>query len=235
MQTQESSKFFDQTHAAEYDQRFARLAPFRDSLHLLIGSVFSELPTGARVLCVGVGTGTELLSLAEKYPGWSFTAVEPSAPMLAICRRRVTDAGIASRCIFHEGYLDSLPAAEPFAAATSLLVSHFILSRAERTAFFRGIVTRLRPGGILASADLAADVTSEAYASLLEVWLRLMKAADLTSKQIEELRTAYDQHVAILPPAEVSSVMVAAGFENPILFLQTGLIHAWYARNASSL
>ena len=108
MPPQEGPAFFDQTVADKYDQQAARLAPLRDALHLLIGVVFSGLPAQARVLCAGAGTGAELLYLAEKFPQWHFTAVEPSAPMLEVCRRRAAESGIASRCVFHEGYLDSL-------------------------------------------------------------------------------------------------------------------------------
>ena len=95
------------------------------------------------MLCVGAGTGAELSYLAERFPGWRFTAVEPSAPMLEVCRRRAEAQGIEGRCIFHEGYLESLPPSEPFDAATSLLVSQFILDPEERSGFFRAIAGRL--------------------------------------------------------------------------------------------
>ena len=100
MQNQKSSIVFDQERALSYDKRFAQLAPLRDALHLLIHAVLSELPADARILCVGVGTGSELIYLAQRFPEWRFTAVEPSAPMLEVCRRRTEECGIASRCGF---------------------------------------------------------------------------------------------------------------------------------------
>jgi tRNA (cmo5U34)-methyltransferase len=221
--------FFNQAVADNYDQQAARLAPLRDALHLLASAILSELPTEARILCVGAGTGLELIYLAQKFPQWQFTAVEPSAPMLEVCRRRTAELGIASRCIFHEGYLESLPATEPFDAATSLLVSQFILDPAERTQFFRTIAERLRPGGYLVSADLASDVSSAAYRSLLEVWLRLMKTGYVTDEKINQMRAAYGRDVALLPIEQVNGIIAAGGFETPVLFFQTGLIHAWYA------
>jgi tRNA (cmo5U34)-methyltransferase len=232
MQRQEAPAIFDQKCASGYDQQFSKLAPIRDALHLLIAAVFSDLPVDARILCVGAGTGSELIYLAQRFPQWRFTAVEPSAPMLDVCRRKVEECGIASRCVFHEGYLDSLPASEAFDAATSLLVSHFILAPEARSDFFRAIAGRLRPGGYLATADLASDVASADYQSLLDVWLRMMTAAGHSAEKVENLRVAYGRDVALLPLEEVRAIIASGGFETPVLFLQTGLIYAWYAKRS---
>ena len=229
MQRETLEATFDQ-HAAAYERLWSKLAPLRDGLHLLIGAVFSDLPADARILCVGAGTGAEIVYLAQRFPGWRFTAVEPSGPMLEICRRRAEEQGIASRCTFHEGYLESLPRSDFFDAATSLLVSQFIVEREARTQFFRTIAERLRPGGYLATADLASDVGSSAYERLLEIWLRMMKAADVPPEMLERLRAIYGREVAVLAPARVAAIIESGGFEAPTLFFQGGLIHAWYSR-----
>ena len=126
MNNQEQPVFFGKEQAAGYDRQWAKLAPIRDALHLLLRIRLSELPDDAQVLCVGIGTGAELLYLAQAFPRWSFTLVEPAKPMLDVCRQKVEEGGITSRCTFHEGYLDSLPLSTPFNAATCLLVSQFI-------------------------------------------------------------------------------------------------------------
>jgi tRNA (cmo5U34)-methyltransferase len=221
---------FGPEHAAAYDARYAKLAAMRDALNLITSAVLADLPATARVLCVGAGTGQEVICLAQKFPQWRFTAVEPSAPMLAVCRQKAEAAGIASRCEFHQGYLDSLPPSSAFDAATSLLVSQFILAPAERTAFFRTIAGRLRPGGYLVTADLASDTASATYRSLLDVWLRLMRETGSAPEQIEKLRTVYGRDVAVLPVEQTASIIASGGFEPPVLFLQTCLIHAWYTQ-----
>lgn len=200
----------------------------RDALPLLISAVFADLPAEARILCVGAGTGHELIYLAQKFPQWHFTAVEPSAPMLEVCRRKTEACGITSRCVFHEGHLDSLPPSAAFDAATSLLVSQFILAPDARAGFFRAIAGRLRPGGYLASADLASDTASATYQSLLDVWIRLMRETGSAPEQLEKMRMAYGRDVAVLPVEQVSSIIASGGFETPVVFLQTCLIHAWY-------
>jgi len=221
---------FNQQAASAYDNQWARLAPFRDALHLLAAAVLTGLPAEARILCVGAGTGAEIIALAEKFPGWRFTAVEPSAPMLDVFRRKAQEQGIASRCTFHAGYLDSLPHGEPYDAATSLLVSHFILQQDERAGFFRGIHARLRPDGWLINSDLASDVDAQHYGALLEVWMRTMAGADLSEEKLEQMRTAYRRDVAILAPELVGGIIASAGFDAPVQFYQCGLIHGWFAR-----
>lgn len=44
MTNQDSPAFFDQERAVSFDRRFAKLAPMRDALHLLMRFVLSELP-----------------------------------------------------------------------------------------------------------------------------------------------------------------------------------------------
>ena len=204
----------------------------RDALHLLMGAVLGDLSAESRVLCVGAGTGHELLYLARRFPQWRFVVVEPSAPMLELCRRKAAECGIASRCTFHEGYVDSLPPSGDFDAATSLLVSQFISALDARVGFFRSIAARVRPGGYLVTADLASETTSAAYTSLLEVWLRLMRETDLSPEQIERHREIYGREVSVLSSQQVGGLITSGGFETPVLFLQTGLIHAWYTRRA---
>jgi tRNA (cmo5U34)-methyltransferase len=216
--------------ALTYDTQWAKLAAFRDGVHLLLASVFSGLPPNSRMLCVGAGTGAEIHHLAERFAGWTFVAVDPSAGMVAAARERAEKHGYAHRCTFHQGYVDTLPNTQAFDCASSLLVSQFILDTNERTKFFASIAKHLKPGGILASSDLAADVGSPSYQDLLEVWMRTMSAAELTPDRLQKMREAYARDVAILPPRSVEALIQAGGFEVPIQFYQAGLIHAFYCR-----
>lgn len=231
MNQDEIKALFDQ-QAANYDTQWAKTAPIRNCLHLLLGSLFAQLPRDAHILCVGVGTGDELFYLASKNPGWRFTAVEPSGAMLDICRQRAEKEGVASRCIFHEGYLDSLPDNGLHDAATCFLVSQFILDQNERSGFFRGIAKRLKPGGILASSDLASDVRSPEYDVLLHAWMSMMSAADVSPEAQQRMRNAYANDVGVLPPARIAAIIESGGFELPVQFFQAGLIHAWGSRRS---
>lgn len=232
MEDNDSPTVYSEKCAASYDKGWAKIAATRDALDLLIRIVLSELPDEARVLCVGLGTGSELLALASAYPNWHFTAVEPAAPMLDICRRRVEDSGLTWRCTFHNGYLDTLPVSEPFHAATSLLVSHAIMDNAERSRYFGQIAARRRPQGFLINADLASNRNSPAYQDFLGVWMRMLHFADVPDEEAAKYRAAYGTTAALLPPAEVAAIIATGGFDAPVQFFQSLLMHAWYARRS---
>lgn len=230
MDDQELRNVFDRM-ASGYDGKSEKIAPVYNGLYFLLESVFAALPQDARLLCVGVGTGTEVLHLASAFPGWSFTAVEPSGEMLDICRRRVDEAGFSPRCRFREGYLESLPADELYDGATCLLVSQFILDAGARSDFFRQLAARLVPGGIMAAADLSFDTQSEEYDALLAVWQRATTGS-VDPADRERMRFAYARDVSILPSSEVMSVIESAGFDQPVPFFQAALVQAWFARRA---
>jgi tRNA (cmo5U34)-methyltransferase len=220
-------KPFDETHAASYDERFAKLVAMRDALHLVTRLALDHLPADARILCVGAGTGAELSYLAAAFPSWRFTAVDPSGPMLARCRTRAEDAGIGSRCDFHEGTVETLPGDGSFDGATSLLVSQFLVDRDARRDFFRAIAERLRPDAPLMVADLAHSAPPD---GLLELWKRAWLHADAPAEQVERMTESFGRQVAVLTPEEVAALITAGGFEAPLRCFQTLLIHGWVAR-----
>ena len=232
--SQVSRSFFDPEAAATYDERFAPLRPLMQALHLAMEAAFLHLPANARVLCVGAGTGAEILALGRKFPEWHFTAVEPSGPMLEICRRKAREEGMEDRCTFHEGYLDSLPPGEPFHAATSILVSQFILEKEARRSFFQGIAEKLSPGGLLISTDLSADAAGNEYQRIMDLWIRLLGFTDMTPEKIAQIKTAYGRDVAVSTHAEIAGLIGSEGFEDPLPFFQTVLIRSWLAQRADA-
>lgn len=223
---------FDESHAASYDERFARLASMREALHLVTQLALADLPSDSRVLCVGAGTGAELLHLAAAFPGWRFTAVDPSEPMLRRCRARVEAAGLSARCRFHEGTVESLPDEDrPFDGATALLVSQFVVAREARRRFFRAIADRLRPRAPLVVADLACATPA---GGLLALWERAWLHADVPAEQVARMRESlFGGQVSVLPPEEVAAIIAGGGFEAPLRCFQSILIHGWLARRSA--
>jgi len=151
-----------------------------------------------------------------------------------VCRQRVDQAGLSSRCTFHEGYLETLPPESMHDGATCFLVSQFILDPQARSDFFRQISRRLVPGGVLANSDLSANVEADDYDAVLNLWQRVMSTSDDSAAEgLDRMKAAYAKDVAILPPASVASIIESGGFESPVEFFQAGLIHAWFAKTVS--
>lgn len=86
--------------AATYDRQWSKLSVSGDGLHLLIASIFAELPIRSRVLCVGAGTGAETIYPARRFPQSTFTVVEPSTQLLEACRHGAAEHGVTDH--FHE-------------------------------------------------------------------------------------------------------------------------------------
>lgn len=234
MTNQEATEMFDKKRASSYDKRSNKIASMTASLHLLTRMVLSELPENAKIICVGVGTGSELINLAQSFPKWEFTALDPASAMLDICRQRIEENGFSSRCTFHDGNLDTLPTSGYYDAATCFLVSHFFMQSDERQNFFSKIASRLCPNGYLISSDLSYDMNSITYPNILEVWFRMLKYSETPSEEIEKMRNAYGDYVALVPPLEVESIIKLSGFDAPVLFYQNLLIHAWYSRRTAN-
>lgn len=232
MNQEELKAVFDK-QASGYEVQQKKLAPIHEGLYFQLQWILSELPQDARILCAGLGAGAELSYLANRFPSWRFTAVEPSGAMLEICRQRAEEEGFISRCVFHEGYVESLPDVEPHDAATCFMVSQFILDRHERSRFFRAISERLKPSGMLVSADLSATIGSTEYEALLKNWVSMLHAANVPPEAIEKIHSAWVKDVAILPPDEVKSIIKLGGFDSPVQFYQAGFVHAWFSVRSS--
>lgn len=221
---------FSKAHALTYDDQWKKLAPMSEGLHFLTRIILKDLPQDAHILCVGAGTGSELMSLAQTFPQWKFTAVEPSEDMLDVCRSKIERAGYADRCHLHHGYLDTLPENEKFDASTAILVSQFLTQKDKRKDFFQEISRRLRFGGYLISADLTSPDTSSIYNNLVEVWTKALIFAGIPEEKAKVATSSWGSQVAVLKSEEIESIIASSGFEYPTHFYQSLFIHAWYAK-----
>ncbi len=221
------SGFFNQELADAYDQRNAGLKPISDCLHFLMRLTLADLPSDARVLCVGVGTGAEILSLAQAYPGWSFVGVDPSAEMLGVGRHRLDQAGVADRCTLIHGYVDNV-AETGFDAVVSLLVAHFI-QREGRPVFYAAVHDRLKPGGRYLSAEISGDLDGPEFPALLDDWKQVQTLMGATPEALAKLPDMMRDVLGVLPVAKTEAFWRAAGFTQPIPFFQAFMIRGWHA------
>ncbi len=221
--------FFNPDVSAAYDERNAHLKPVSDGMHFLMRLVLRGLPARARVLCVGVGTGAEILALAKAFPEWSFVGVDPSAPMLEAGRERLRNAGLLDRCELIHGYVHNAPSGENFDAALSVLVAHFI-EPTERLRFFRAMVDRLRPGGTLVNAEISCDLESPAFPAMARDWEGLHGLTGATPDMLAKLPSQLREVLSVLPPTETENLLRQSGILLPVRFFQAFLICGWHGR-----
>lgn len=225
-----TSGFFNQELAEAYDRRNAGLKPISDSLHFLMRLVLADAPAEARILCVGVGTGAEILSLAASFPGWSFVGVDPSAEMLGVGRHRLKAAGVLDRCELIQGYVDDV-AETGFDVVVSLLVAHFV-RREGRPAFYAAIADRLKPGGRYVSAEISGDLDGETFPAMLEDWKQVQRLIGATPDSLASLDDMMRDVLGVLTPAETEGLWRDAGFPVPVPFFQAFMIRGWHGRRA---
>lgn len=213
--------------AANYDENNRRLAPIADNMHFLVRTILRDLPHSARVLCIGVGTGAEILSLAASFPSWTFVGVDPSEGMLEVCRGRLAEAGVLERCVLLRGFLHDLPEEEGFDAALSILVGHFIV-REDRVAHYEGLHRRLVPRGIMVNTELSFDLDSPESPSMLANWASVQALPGGAAVPVATLSSQMRQMLTIVPPGETEDLLRRAGFAVPVRFFQSLLISGWY-------
>lgn len=144
MQHQTDTRFPDAA-AADYDRRILTLVPgYQFAQALLTATLAQTLPNDATLLLAGCGTGSELAALATANASWRFSAVEPSAGMLAAARAKAEAAGYAQRVSFQPTLLQQAPQTRHDAAVCSLVL-HFIADDGAKLDFLQQLAQRLSP------------------------------------------------------------------------------------------
>ncbi len=224
--------FFTPSLSKAYDERNSKLAPISDNLHFLMRLVLAKAPAQAKVLCVGVGTGAEILSLAQAFPNWTFTGLDPSASMLEVCAERLQKAGFSNRCQLVHGYIQDVEEGANFDIALSILVAHFVKTE-ERGGFFKHMTNRLKTGGVLINAEISADLNAPEFPHMLEDWKQVQTLMGATPESLAGLENQLRNTLEILPPQTTETILRQSGIPTPIRFFQSILIQAWHGRKSS--
>jgi tRNA (cmo5U34)-methyltransferase len=149
--------------------------------------------------------------------------------MLDVCRRRVEESGLSSRCELFHGYVADVAEEAAFDGALCLLVAHF-LKGADRQALFDGISRRLRPNGCLITAEISFDLDSPLFESMLEQWKALHRHAGATDENLAGMAHMLRETISVIAPETTEILLQNSGLPLPVQFFQSLLIRAWYGR-----
>jgi demethylmenaquinone methyltransferase / 2-methoxy-6-polyprenyl-1,4-benzoquinol methylase len=128
-----------------------------------------EATPGGRVLDVATGTGAVAVALVRAY-GCSVVGLDQSPEMLAVARRRVAGAGLATRIELVEGHADELPFED---GAFDGLTFTYLLRYVDDPAATLGELARVvRPGGTIASLEFGVPERA-LWRGLWELYVRI--------------------------------------------------------------
>lgn len=210
-----------------YDEKNKDLSPISDNMHFLIRLLLKNAPTKARVLCIGVGTGAEILSLAKAFPDWTFLGVDPSSGMLEVCRERLSEAGVLNRCELLQGYVQDVPSGENFDVALSVLVAHFV-KREDRLGFYKAMCMRLHKGGYLINTEISFDLDSPQFPQMLKNWETVQAMMGATPESLANLSVQLREMLTVISPQDTESLLKQSGIDVPVRFFQSFMISGWY-------
>ncbi len=221
--------FTDPEAVAQYTQGPRKFMPGMDALHQMTGILLAErAPEDAHVLVLGAGGGLELKALAERYPNWRFTGVDPAGPMLRLAEK--TAAPFMDRTTLVEGYIDDAPTG-PFDAAICLLTLHF-LAAPERLETLHAIRKRLAPGAPFVAAHGCLPKTP----SKREIWLDRYAAYPMSlgvnAEKVAVARSAIDASLGMLDPAQDEELLKESGFPDAELFYAAFTWRGWVGHAA---
>ncbi|AEI64107.1 class I SAM-dependent methyltransferase [Corallococcus macrosporus] len=165
----------------------------------------------ASLLFVGVGTGAELVPYNRfGVPGWRFTGVEPSEPMLAVARKRLEDEGLLSRTHLHHGELRTLPASAPFDGAQLMGVLHHVEGEEARLELLREVTRRLKPG-----APLVLGCRVGIDPVLTDIEFHRLKALGVSAEALERRRQMLPRLKPIPSDAALFDMFARANLVEP--------------------
>lgn len=217
---------------------FQRVIPGLDDLyHCMNAIVSTRLIGGERVLVVGAGGGREVESLAQLPLRLQITGVDPSHDMLELARAHVPQ-GAEDRVELVRGLVEDLPESPAYAAATAILVTHFLPDDGAKARLLSQIRSRLDVGGLYLHVDVAIDDDRE-FDRLAAAVAARARAIGLPEEVANGAPAFVERMRSTDPPSVISTtrtrqLLSEAGFEVVSSFFTGFWYRGWWAE-ASAL
>jgi len=228
--TLDSAEKFDTSRANEYGRQSRIALAGYDACQDLAACMLAATlgtTTAAKILVVGAGgTAQEIIAMAKLEPGWRFTAVDPSEPMLEAAKQQLAANNLLEKTELHLGHVEDLPADASYDAATLIGVLHHLEGDDAKRQILRSIRAHLKPG-----APLIVAGNQYAYASqplLLAAWGQRWRqhgasADEVKSKLGKILQGADPPH----SEAAVQKLLHEGGFGDATQFFSSLFWGAW--------
>jgi tRNA (cmo5U34)-methyltransferase len=152
--------------------------------------------------------------------------------MIAITRERLRGAGLEARVRIHHGYVDGLPPAARYDAATLVCVLHFLPDDGRKLGMLASIAQRLRPGGRLVLVDGYGEPASREFAETWRDWMAFIPLKGLTGADLDDYRQQVEHGVHFVSEARLRALLGEAGFPDVRPFYRGLVFGGWVATRA---
>ena len=221
---------FDGTRAAEYEHQSRIALAGYEACHelsacMLVATIGQSAE--AEVLVAGAGgTAQEIVTIAALRPFWTFTAVDPSKPMLDLAQAKLKERNLSHRVKTHLGDVSDLGELASFEAATLIGVLHHVAGYEKKLSLLRSISTRMKP-----NAPFILACNHYAYGEeplMLKAWSERWRMAG-TSEEDVQAKLSKILEGADPPRSEedVFALLQVSGFRQPKRFFSSLFWGAW--------
>ncbi|MCO8073588.1 class I SAM-dependent methyltransferase [Acinetobacter lwoffii] len=220
-----AKNFHSEVVVASYDDHIRKLIPGYELVHQQIEAILStELPETAHILVVGCGTGYELSYLLQRYPDWTFTAIDLSAAMLEQASKNLNSID-RQRVKFIQSTIQELHHPDTFDAALAILVAHFI-PNSEKNRFFQAIHQCLKTNSLALTYDLMQPEDQQD----IKIMQKLVQQTGLSVVQSTKMIERLEQDFHLLSTQNFTALLTKVEFKQCKIYCQIMNYHGFLLR-----
>ena len=217
--------------ASQYEAFVTSVIPIYSQLPKILLSHLSTLAgSKAKLLDVGCGTGTNIVTFATHRLDWTFVGVDPEESMLSFAKNKVNGINVQNRVTFIKGTVDAIPKESKFDLATCIFVEHLLPDDGTKHHLIEGIFNNLTNGGWLIHAGIYGDLETEWAKKRLKTWLEYVSLQGKPKEVIENVRRRATIEDSLIPGKRIVEIMENVGFINIEQIYQLQLFGAWAAQ-----
>ncbi|GAE28799.1 class I SAM-dependent methyltransferase [Alkalihalobacillus hemicellulosilyticus] len=213
----------------EYEQSIRRKIAGYPLLYDITSRLMTEAVAKreANLLVIGAGGGEELVTMASKEKGWSFTAIDASQPMLELARVRTDREKANDRIRYRLTTLESFSESALYDGVTCLLVLHFVKGKANKRQFLEKLASYIRAGAPLCLAMINGDPTSRVFSVQMAAWREHMISQGIEELQFEQFADSIGDTTDLITEKELLALLRNCQFEDVGCYFRSYLIDAY--------
>ncbi|MFC1406069.1 MULTISPECIES: trans-aconitate 2-methyltransferase [Streptacidiphilus] len=187
MGTDDRIQVIERVFQGEADEWHQLARRYQTRYDEMLGELVSRVrvPSGARILDLGCGSGVLAEIMLERFPDSQVTLLDLSSNMIAAAERRLERFG--SRASFVEGRFEDMPEG-PFDAVVSTLALHHLGTDEEKRTQYARILGSLTPGGSFWQGEYVLSSSPEDSELNEDAWADWLRTKDFSEEEVLQLR-----------------------------------------------